>query len=187
MPFYSDITQKLRVSKFSSTDTCKNIASSLASSLAMGISSGYRFFALQTTAVRKIRQDNTCLLEAYFKSSVQIYRNKHETQTSQFSWKHDLEFSLCVTSLIWNICELFLRLINRFSILFFNLFVPVHIIKFVYARLFTKVSFRTWSFFPTIIYIVSKPQLLHGILLSWATVLVTSTLFCAFYTTRGSL
>ena len=83
MPFYSDITHRLRVQNFLQKIHAKNFASSLA----IEMSSGYRFLALQTTAVRKIRQDNTCLLKAYFKSSVQIYFNKHEKQTSQFSWK----------------------------------------------------------------------------------------------------
>lgn len=81
--------------------------------------------------------------------------------------KHDLEFSLCITSLVWNIRELFPKLINKLFVLFFNLSVPLHIVKFVYVReLFTKVSFRSSSFFPTTIYITSKPQLLHEILLS---------------------
>lgn len=141
MPFYSDITHSLRVQNFLQKIHAKNFASSLA----IEISSGYRFLALQTTAVRKIRQDNTCLLKAYFKSSVQIYFNKHEKQTSQFSWK------------TW----------SR--------------VQFVYYELYT----RSWSFFPTIIYIMSKLQLLHEIFLSWATVLVLSTLFCAFYRPVG--
>ena len=130
--------------------------------------------------MRRIRQDNTCLLEAYFKSSKNM-KNKLPNSRG----KHDLEFSLCITSLLWNIRELFPKLINRLSILFFNLFVPVHIVKFVYAKLFTKVSFRSSSFFPTTIYIMSKPQLLHEILLSCATVLVLSTLFCAVYRPVG--
>ena len=94
MPFYSDITHRLRVQNFLQKIHAKNFASSLA----IEISSGYRFLALQTTAVRKIRQDNTCLLKAYFKSSVQIYFNKHENRLHNSHGKHDLEFSLCITS-----------------------------------------------------------------------------------------